>query len=116
MDYDYEMKKIVITLLVIALLVGTGLFVMNKKDNVSSVDQPSTQNRMMSIDNYVKIYISELSPMPEVLGGTFYVTLIETNNGRGVVSYEDGHNAYTADFTYTEKEGSVLVTSFVVRE
>jgi hypothetical protein len=54
--------------------------------------------------------------MPEVLGGTFYVTAIEATDGSGTVSYEDGHNAYTADFTYSFRaDGSVSVDSFTVR-
>lgn len=69
-----------------------------------------------SVEAYVAANISSLSSMPEVLGGTFYVTAIEAANGKGTVSYEDGHNAYTADFSYSFREdGSVSVDSFVVR-
>lgn len=117
MDYDYKMKKIVlITLLVIALLAtGVGIFLMSKKDDVSPVVQSSTQNKMMSIENYVRTYISELSPVEEVLGGRFYVTDIKTGNGKGKVSYEDGHSAYIADFTYSnESNGAIRIDSFVI--
>lgn len=69
-----------------------------------------------SVEAYVAANISSLSSMPEVLGGTFYVTAIEAADGAGTVSYEDGHNAYTADFTYSFRaDGSVSVDSFVVR-
>lgn len=65
---------------------------------------------------YVSENISTLSTEPEVLGGTFFVTAIASANGSGVVSYEDGHNAYTADFTYSmATDGSVSIDSFVVR-
>lgn len=75
-------------------------------------EQTSTE----SVEEYVRKNISTLSTEPEVLGGTFYVTNFEANNGSGVVSYEDGHNAYTADFTYaTNESGAVSVDSFVVR-
>lgn len=67
------------------------------------------------IDSYVETNISTLSPIKEQLGGTFYVTSIEARDGKGVVEYEDGHNAYTADFTYTETFGAPTITSFVVR-
>lgn len=68
------------------------------------------------IEDYIADNISTLSTAPEVLGGTFYVTSIEAKDGSGVVSYEDGHNAYTADFTYsTNDSGSFSVDSFVVR-
>lgn len=69
-----------------------------------------------SVEAYVAANISSLSSMPEVLGGTFYVTAIEAAGGSGTVSYEDGHNAYTADFTYSFRaDGSVSVDSFTVR-
>lgn len=110
------MKKIIIAIIVIGL--GFLLYTMLSPKDEEPVTSGSTsnQNRLMSIDNYVKLYISELSPVPEVLGGRFYVTSIETKNGKGVVSYEDGHNAYTADFAYTSNEETgVSVISFVVR-
>lgn len=70
-----------------------------------------------SVEAYIAANLAKLSPLPEVLGGTFYVTAIEASDGRGSVSYEDGHHAYVADFTYTvEANGAITVTSFSVRE
>lgn len=70
----------------------------------------------MSIERYIAENISTLSPEPEVLGGTYYVTAIEAQDGAGTVSYEDGHNAYTADFTYTQDAGGAIsIDSFVIR-
>jgi len=66
-----------------------------------------------SINQYIADNISRLAPEPAQLGGTFYVTSIEATDGKGVVSYEDGHNAYTADFTYTIDP--ISITSFVLR-
>lgn len=72
--------------------------------------------RVMDIATYVSSNISELSPVKEQLGGKFYVTSIQAKDGRGTVSYEDGHNAYTADFTYTiNDEKGIVITSFSVR-
>ncbi len=69
------------------------------------------------VTSYLRDHISQLSPVKEQLGGTFYITRIEMKNGAGTVEYEDGHNAYTADFTYTlDENGAVTVTSFTVRE
>lgn len=68
-----------------------------------------------NIEAYVTENISRLSPEPEVLGGTYYVTAIEASASAGTVSYEDGHNAYTADFTYTQGPTGVSVDSFVIR-
>lgn len=70
----------------------------------------------MSIEDYVKANISELSPVKEQVGGTFYVTAIEASGGVGTVSYEDGHNAYAADFAYViDAAGRPSVTSFTIR-
>lgn len=111
------MKKIIIIILAVAVVIGIYVYLSPKKEMPATSNSTSTQNRLMSIDNYVRLYIGELSPVSEVLGGRFYVTSIETGNGKGVVSYEDGHNAYTADFTYTtSEETGVNVTSFVIRK
>lgn len=74
--------------------------------------------RAMSIEQYVHENISELSPVKEQLGGTFYVTGMSADGGVGVVEYEDGHNAYTADFTYQTEpnHGAITITSFTVRQ
>jgi hypothetical protein len=70
----------------------------------------------MSIETYVRENISDLSPEPATMGGTFFVTDIEAQNGTGNVSYEDGHNAYTADFKYEiDVNGKITITSFVLR-
>jgi hypothetical protein len=77
-------------------------------------EQPNTSSEITA---YVTAHISELSPMHEQVGGTFYVTSIHVEAGTGTVSYEDGHNAYTADFTYSsDAQNTVRVDSFVVRE
>lgn len=71
----------------------------------------------MSVEEYVKQNISVLSPEKEQVGGTFFVTNIEATSGTGTVSYEDGHNAYTADFVYTLNElGEPSVSSFIIRK
>ena len=114
-SYIY-MKKIIIIILVVVLMVAV-VFVFKRGDTVQEVDQSTTQNRVMSIENYVTIYISELSPVPEELGGRFYVTHITTGGGKGTVNYEDGHNAYIADFTYSyEDNKAIKMESFKIRE
>ncbi len=85
--------------------------------NTNNATTTPNEARYMDIESYVRTSISTLSPEPEVLGGTFYVTKIETSASTGTVEYEDGHNAYTADFNYTtDAEGKPTVTSFTVRE
>ena len=88
---------------------------------------PSTSNdapkgKVMSIESYVTLNISTLSPESAVLGGTFHVTNISVSNkgageGTGVVSYEDGHIALTADFAYSISDRTgITITSFKIRK
>jgi hypothetical protein len=114
--YSDNVKKVIASILIIAAAIGLYVLIANKEETLPAPAGTSTQNRMMSVENYVKIYISELSPVSEVLGGRFYVTKIETDGDSGTVWYEDGHNAYVADFLYTtESNGAVRVNSFEVR-
>lgn len=83
---------------------------------VDTNTQQNTGGKQVSIDSYITQNISTLSPVKEQLGGTFYVTSLEAEGGKGTVGYEDGHNAYVADFTYTDNGGSSFtVTSFIIR-
>lgn len=68
------------------------------------------------IETYIRDNISQLSPIKEQLGGTFYITNLRLNNGQGVVEYEDGHNAYVADFNYSSANGTTSVTNFTIRQ
>ena len=87
-------------------------------DSKSDVlDQSAIENRNMTVDNYVRLHISELSPISATLGGRFYVTKVATHGGAGTVYFEDGHNAYIADFKYSvDKSGAVSVDSIAVRK
>ena len=79
----------------------------------------TSEVQAMPIEEYIRFNISDLSTTanaPEVLGGTFYITQIQAQNGSGTVSYEDGHNGYTADFTYTtDEKGFITIKSFTVK-
>ena len=109
------------------ILIGVGIFYFTQHYSATSTNGTGDENpsngsssaaRGMSIEQYVTQNISELSPVKEQLGGTFYVTEIEAEAGTGTVHYEDGHNAYEADFTYTidEEHGGITMISFVVRD
>jgi hypothetical protein len=79
----------------------------------------NTPASTQTIEEYVKSVINDLSSeaaVPPVLGGTYYVTEIMAGDGKGVVSYEDGHVAHTADFTYSiDANGRISMNSFTVR-
>jgi hypothetical protein len=83
----------------------------------SRQEPPPLADRILAVKNYVRANISTLSPEPEVLGGTFFVTDIKVTQNGGTVWYEDGHNAYVADFTYTSDErGNFEITTFTVQK
>ncbi len=111
------MKKLIVILIPILVVCAAVLLVSIFLPTLTKAPEagaPTT--KLMSIESFVTINISELSPVKEQLGGKFYVTHIEVDRGKGEVSYEDGHNAYTADFTYEASDQTgIHITSFVIR-
>jgi len=109
----------VIAVVVIGLFIVAGFFISQSMDKTAPEDtevltgadqNPSTQaltqtQKETIVTTYIKAKISELSPELPVLGGTFYVTDISfTGPSAGEVSYEDGHVAFVADFSYSIDE------------
>lgn len=69
------------------------------------------------VEQYLREHISELSPVEEVLGGTFFITrYVYTDNNIVTVHYEDGHNAYVASVTYTLGNDKINVSKFSLLE
>lgn len=80
-----------------------------------SIERANTANED-PVALYIEEHIGDLSPVSPALGGHFYVTSVEAHGGAGTVEYEDGHLAFTADFTYkVDAQGNVAVDSFTVR-
>jgi len=112
------MKKLIVILVPVIVVAAVALLVVIFVMPQAAAEPTSAPaGKLMSIESYISQNISELSPEKEVLGGHFYTTSVEATDGRGVVSYEDGHVAYTADFTYeaTDQTG-IDITSFTIRE
>jgi hypothetical protein len=108
------MKKLV-AIAGFVIILGGLAFVFDPRIEV--VNGP-TSGRVMSVEEYFRQNISALSPVKETVGGTFYVTSIEAKDGKGVVAYEDGHNAYVADFSYSSEpeHGAYSIETFTLRE
>jgi len=110
------MQKRILFITIVLIAVGAAAYMWWPNVQIPSDIEQSPAGKLMSVEDYVSQNISALSPVKEELGGKFYVTNITANDGRGVVSYEDGHMAYTADFTYTSSDRTGHeITSFVVR-
>jgi hypothetical protein len=114
------MKKSLIFIILALVILGGAIYARLHRSAPEIKESPSEDVRAMSIEDYIKLHISELSTAagaPEVLGGTFYINSIEAKDGVGTVSYEDGHNAYTAGFSYTiDGRGYITINSFTVRQ
>lgn len=94
-----------VSILGILIVLGGGLFLLNNDKQVTQ------EEREAVVREYIRENISELSPEPEVLGGTFMVTNIEfTGENSGIVEYEDGHIALVADFEYSFTGNDLIVT------
>lgn len=64
---------------------------------------------------YIRENVTELSPTPAVLGGTFFVTDVEwEDDDTAVVSYEDGHIALRGRTTIVRDGDSVTASEFVL--
>lgn len=89
-------------------------------DGQAAAHALENSDRSVSPSEYVKRNITGLSGEAGIvasLGGTFQVTKIEAANGKGTVSYEDGHNAYSAEFAYAvDKKGLVSITAFSIKK
>ena len=111
------MTKNKIILIAILCIFGIIYISMYKNTETYTIDTNlNATSTRTSVENFVRQNISKLSEEKEVLGGKFFVTKIELNDGSGVVEYEDGHNAFVADFKYdVNTKGEISVLSFKVR-
>lgn len=115
-------KNIAKTSLVIIAIAFLAAFSLKLAGHISmpisgNTDASTSTERYMDIESYVRTMISNLSPVQASLGGNLYVTKIESHGGTGTVYYEDGHNAYIADFIYSvDNDGKLSVNGFTVRK
>ncbi|MBI5134122.1 MAG: hypothetical protein HZA81_01930 [Candidatus Taylorbacteria bacterium] len=110
-------RNIVLAIILCAIAALVAAIGMNSGTVPVSVVGSPFEERAMPVEDYVRLNISELSPVKESLGGSFFVTSIEARAGAGTVRYEDGHSAYTADFAYSiDERGAIDMRSFEIRE
>ena len=78
--------------------------VVNKKPETKIVSENE------SVEKYLRENISNLSPVPPVLGGNWYVVsvILDIKNNSGTVIYEDGHIQEKRAFSYTADEQNII--------
>lgn len=115
------MKKVLIIVFIFVLLfvIVFAITSNNKRNkNIQNPQNNTTQEKLSDqdmINNYLKNNISQLSPEKEVLGGKFYITDLQLQEGnKGIVSYEDGHIALKANFDYIINDKLVEINNFEI--
>lgn len=98
-----------IWLILVVIIAGGIYYYLNLGQSETIIDVPTQE----AVNNYLRLKINDLSPEKAVMGGRFYVTELElTEPGKGVVSFEDGHIALTALFSYQISGEKVDISSF----
>ncbi len=81
------------------------------------INELTAQEQEYVVD-YISKNISRISPEKEVLGGKFYVTGYDFENGENViVEYEDGHIMFRAriEFGYVDSENITIKKVEILR-
>ena len=80
---------------------------------MSQMDCESLQDQIL-VDKYVRENINSIVVEKPVLGGSWYATVININpstkSGTMILTYEDGHIQKKSEFSYTIKDGEVIVS------
>lgn len=89
-------------------VITTSTPVSNENPRLSNTDKAL-------VKDYLKAKLSQLSPIPESLGGTFYLTeLIFTSTTSADIAYEDGHHSYQATINFSINENQVNINNFSI--
>jgi len=100
------MKKIFIylALFFVVLII---IFVFLFKDEKTEINEnlpvlESVQEKSI-VEKYIRENVKTIVPEEPVLGGSWYVTLVEVNSSTktGMMTYEDGHIQGNKNFSYT---------------
>lgn len=108
------MKKTLVLVLILAAIAGV-FYVTNREVVAPTVEPVASATEEENVESYLRANISRLSPVPPVLGGTWYVVSVIVSPGTktGTVEYEDGHIAEKRNFSYTTA-GAGEVTSLTI--
>ncbi len=78
-------------------------------------EEELTEERKELVSEYIEENISDLSPVEEVLGGTFYVVSMDFIGDDSILlEYEDGHISLMAEVIYSVENDTVTIEYFEV--
>ena len=79
---------------------------------LSQIDCEALNDKII-VEKYIRDNIKTIAPEKAVLGGSWYVTLININPSMktGTMTYEDGHIQAKASFNYVRNGEEVLISS-----
>lgn len=93
-----------------AIFLGLAIFSACTSTPATKLPAPPLANHAEA-DAYIRSHITELSPEPAVLGGTFYVTsIVWKNTNTATVTYEDGHILLQGLTTARTRDGKIVTT------
>ena len=100
------MKNKAGVIIIIILILAAGLWLINKSG--------ISNNDSLLVENYFKENIRAITPEKPVLGGQWYVVIVDINESdrSGIVVYEDGHIQRSGSFRYEIKRGKVILKDF----
>jgi hypothetical protein len=92
-------KAIILILVAVVATIGLGVLTLQLSVSTPTIDVSETQ----AVETYLRDNIPALSPVPAVLGGTWYVVsvTVDPDTNSGTVVYEDGHIQEERGFSYT---------------
>jgi len=97
---------------------GDGVYVYKDATNLtpgfqmSQIDCETLDDKII-VEKYIRENIKTIAPEKSVLGGSWYVTLVNINplTKTGTIEYEDGHIQGKASFSYVHNGEEVLINS-----
>ena len=101
------MKRYLWIIVIIGVLFVGFLVARETKENTNV---PIVNDQVL-VENYIREHITTLAPEQPVLGGTWYVTNVRIDSiiKTGSMSYEDGHIAGEATFTYVRDGNQIVI-------
>jgi hypothetical protein len=103
------MKKIIITIVILACVAGVIFWGATSKENQETPQENILTSQV--VEQYIRDNIATLAPEEPVLGGSWYIISLDLDEQTqtGTMTYEDGHIMGSATFSYGAENGGVVI-------